>query len=180
MKATGVFFKNYSFVIGHWKHSKLKNAITLWIALKMWISSNWNGYERIHSVRTHTYIPAKLFDTSRTPFCRQQPSNTPTTRFWLPILPMRLKWSTTLSNTNGCTITLFTTTFSDGIFAYNFPLGVQNFKIDLKRMRIFNVELRAYLLHRWCANEFPTYRVLIWQNRIPYNHKILVFCAVKK
>lgn len=68
--------------------------------------------------RRHLYSPAKLLDTSRTPFCRQQPSNTPTTRFWLPIFPMRLKWSTTLSNTNGCTITLFTTTFSDGILQF--------------------------------------------------------------
>lgn len=32
-------------------------------------------------------LPAKLFDTSSTPFCRQHPSKTPTTRFWLPILP---------------------------------------------------------------------------------------------
>lgn len=52
--------------------------------------------------------PAKLFETSKTPLFLRPPSRTPTTRFWLPILLIRVKWSTTLSKTRGCTTTFFT------------------------------------------------------------------------
>jgi len=56
---------------------------------------------------TFIYLPAKLLDTSSTP-CRLDPSSTPTTRFTLPIFFILLKWSTTLSSTNGCTTTFDT------------------------------------------------------------------------
>ena len=35
----------------------------------------------------------------------QDPRRTPTTRFWFPIFPIRLKWSTTERRTNGWTTT---------------------------------------------------------------------------
>jgi hypothetical protein len=51
--------------------------------------------------------PAKLFDT-RTFFPSFCPSNTPTTRFRVP-LAARLKWSTTDNRTRGATVTFLLT-----------------------------------------------------------------------
>lgn len=61
---------------------------------------------------SHTYtacvscnrLPAKLVATSTTPPLHA-PNSTPTTRRWFPIRLNRLKWSTTLSRTIGCTTT---------------------------------------------------------------------------
>ena len=83
-----------------------------------------------------TILRAKLFETSRTLFF-SEPRRIPKTRWEPPILPIRLKWSTTLSNTKGWTTTfsiLFsaetgsTTCFSaDASFSLGLPLSPVDF-----------------------------------------------------
>ena len=73
-------------------------------------------------------IPAKLLETSSTPLALQQPNKTPTTRFWLPILAIRLKWSTTLKSTRGWTTTLEVTTSWTGILLNFFKTKKQKWK----------------------------------------------------
>ena len=58
-----------------------------------------------------------LSGKSRTPLLAQEPSRSPTTLFWLPILSIRLKWSATESRTGGCNTTLSRTTSDTTILA---------------------------------------------------------------
>lgn len=92
------------------------NRFILFIFIKWYCEQFWSKEsEHIKFITQVSHKPAKLFDTSRTPLFRRPPRRTPTTRFWLPILLMRVKWSTTLSNTRGWTTTFLTGFSVEGI-----------------------------------------------------------------
>lgn len=92
------------------------NRFILFIFIKRYCEQFWSKEsEHIKFITQVSHKPAKLFDTSRTPLFRRPPRRTPTTRFWLPILLMRVKWSTTLSKTRGWTTTFLTGFSVEGI-----------------------------------------------------------------
>merc|ERR1719495_572962 len=66
----------------------------------------WSRYQLCLSFSSSSKGTANELEMSSLSFVDHDPSRSPTTLFWFPIFPIRLKWSTTERRTRGWTITL--------------------------------------------------------------------------